>query len=397
MARAEVVWEDQLGVLRRAFAKIEDTSRSGACIRVSAAISVGAKLNIKWHQEQFSGVAKYCRRDGEEYVLGIQRETPENQARTMALLDHATSRLPMPSPAKAQDAPPRRENKLRELLKSRSKPGPKAASTVDPAVPAVAEPKVTEASVARSKRKPAGDPRDRHSQQTETTQDNDLPTQEPSQVQERTRILDRLLHLVPGRHKQDAHDGNSGNTHAQANSTGGKATPENQTKTNSRTLGLSSSQGSLLSSQDIFLAVGITSLRLGYSIITVSEMLESDHMQGMTNDVKRASVLMALEAAGISADEVLQDGAQRLDAIDAYEAGQRKHFEEFEARKSQENAQIQSEIESITTNFLDRIQHNLGEVALARDAFRNWQAIKQKEAQRISEAVEFFAKPPAVK
>ena len=76
MAMAEVVWEDQAGVLRCAFAKLEDTSRSGACIRVSSAISVGAKVDIKWHREQFSGVVKYCRRDGEEYVLGIQRETP---------------------------------------------------------------------------------------------------------------------------------------------------------------------------------------------------------------------------------------------------------------------------------------------------------------------------------
>src|ERR1700687_1990269 len=99
MAKAQVVWEDQPGVLRSALAMIEDTSRSGACIRVSAAISVGAKLNIKWHQEQFSGVAKYCRREGEDYVVGIHRETPENKARTMALVDQTTSGLPMPSPA----------------------------------------------------------------------------------------------------------------------------------------------------------------------------------------------------------------------------------------------------------------------------------------------------------
>jgi hypothetical protein len=101
MAKAQVVWEDQPGVWRRAFAVIEDTSRSGACIRVSDAISVGAKLNIKWHQEQFSGVVKYCRREGEEYVVGIHRETPENQARTLAVLDHTTIGLPMPSPIKS--------------------------------------------------------------------------------------------------------------------------------------------------------------------------------------------------------------------------------------------------------------------------------------------------------
>jgi hypothetical protein len=62
MAMAEVVWEDQPGNWRGAFAKIEDTSRSGACIRVGVPIDVGAKLRIKSHKEHFSAIAKYCRR-----------------------------------------------------------------------------------------------------------------------------------------------------------------------------------------------------------------------------------------------------------------------------------------------------------------------------------------------
>lgn len=136
-------------------------------------------------------------------------------------------------------------------------------------------------------------------------------------------------------------------------------------------------------------------MRPGYSSNKVSEMPDSNQMQGMTNDVNRASVLMAPEVADISADEVPLDGAQLLDAIDAFEVGQRKCFEEFEARKLQENAQIQSEIERISTNFLDCINQNLGDVPSLSDAFRNWLTIKQKEAQPISEAVAFFAKPLA--
>jgi hypothetical protein len=322
MAVAEVVWEDQSGDLRRAFAKIEDTSRSGACIRVSSAINVGAKLNIKWRQEQFSGAVKYCRQEGEDYVLGIQRETSENQARTMVLLNDATSGLPAPSSAKAQKAPPRPAKKVQKLPNSGTMPGPKAVSTVDSGLLAVTVSKMTEAS---------------------------------------------------------------------------KVTPENQAKANSRALGPPSSQGKLLSLQEIYLAVGIMSLRPGYSSNTVAEMLDSDHMRGMTNDVKRASVLMALETAGISPDEVLHDGAKRLDAIDAYEAGQRKCLEEFEAWKSQENAQIQLEIERMTAHCLERMKHNLGEVTLAKDAFLSWQATKQKESQRISEALAVFTKPPDIK
>ncbi len=398
MARAEVVWEDQPGAWRGALAQIEDTSRSGACIRVSVPISIGAMLKIKWQREEFSGVAKYCRRDGGDYVLGIQRETPENEARTTVLLHHATTSIPMPSSTNIQDAPPRQEKNVQELPKISPKPAPApiAAATVASPVAAEAVPKVANESEAANKCKPVGDPKPRHSQESDTYRRNELLAQEPSQGQERTIVLNKLLHLGPGRQQQNAHDGNSGNTKAQINSTDAKTTRENQTSANARTPGLPPHQGSLLPLQDIYLAVGIVSSRLGYNIETVSSMLDSDHMRGMTSDVKRASVLMALEAAGIPADELLQDGAKRLDALNAYEAGERKRFEEYEARKSQESAQIQSEIDRMTAHCLDRIKHNLGEVTLAKDAFLNWQTTKQKEAQRISDAVALFAKPPAV-
>ena len=138
------------------------------------------------------------------------------------------------------------------------------------------------------------------------------------------------------------------------------------------------------------------SSRLDDDIDTVPAMLESDQMRGMTNEVDRASVLMALEAAGIPVNELLQDGAKRLDALNAYVACERKRFEESEARKSRESAQIQLEIERVTAHCMDRIKHNLGEVTLAKDAFLNLQTTKLKEAQRISDVVAIFTKPPAV-
>jgi hypothetical protein len=121
-------------------------------------------------------------------------------------------------------------------------------------------------------------------------------------------------------------------------------------------------------------------------------MLDSEHLRGLSSEVKRASVLMALEAAGIPVDELLQDGAQRLDALNEYEAGERKHYDEYEAHKAQENAQIQAEIDRMTAHCLSRIQNNLGEVASAKEAFEEWQEKKQKEAQRIADAVSLFSK-----
>jgi len=398
MARAEVVWEDQPGAWRGALARMEDTSRSGACIRVSAPISVGTKLKIKWQREEFSGIAKYCRRDGGDYVLGIQRETSENEARTMVLLRDATTSLAMPSSINVQNAPARQETNVQVLPGTNPAPGSTPVTDKTVASPAAAEaaPKVANEGDASNKSTPVNNPSPRLSQESGSSRRNEPLAGEPSEVQERTTVFNKLLHLGPGRQQQNAHEGNSGNTKAQVHSTDAKTNRENQTSTNARSTGLPPHQGSLLSLQDIYLAVGIMSSRLGYNIDTVSAMLDSEHMRGMTSEVKKASVLMALEAAGIPINELLQDAAKRLDALNAYEVGERKRFEEYEARKSQESAQIQSEIERMTAHCLERIKHNLGEVTQAKDAFLNWQTTKQKEAQRISDAVALFAKPPAV-
>jgi PilZ domain len=76
IARAEVLWEDGTGVSRIARAMIEDTSPNGMCIRISKQIAVGSKIEIKSHRERALGVVKTCRKDGFEYVLGIEREAP---------------------------------------------------------------------------------------------------------------------------------------------------------------------------------------------------------------------------------------------------------------------------------------------------------------------------------
>jgi hypothetical protein len=398
MAVAEVVWEDQLGAWRGAVARIEDTSRSGACIRVSVPISVGAKLKIKWHREEFSGVAKYCRRDGGDYVLGIQRETSENEVPTAALLDHSTTSLSMPPSTNIQGAPAQQEKIVKELAKTIPEPrsAPIAAKTVAPPVAVETVPNVAYENETANKSTPAGDPGPKYAPESDTYRRKELQVQEASPGQERTIVLNKLLHFGSGRQQQNAPAGNTSNAKAQVKITDAKTPRENQTSTSARVTVHPPNQGSLLSLQDIYLAVGIMSSRLGYNIDTVSAMVESDHMRGMTNEVKRASVLMALEAAGIPVAELLQDGAKRLDALNAYETGERKRFEEYEARKSQESAQIQLEIERMTAHCMDRIKHNLGEVTLSRDAFLNWQTIKLKEAQRISDVVALFTKPPAV-
>ena len=103
-------------------------------------------------------------------------------------------------------------------------------------------------------------------------------------------------------------------------------------------------QVELLPMEDIFRAAGVMNPRRGYSVNKVAEMLNSEHIRGLSKEMKRVAVLMALDAADVPIDSVLQDAKARQDALDSYEAQQRKLVEAGWARKAEENIQIQAEL-----------------------------------------------------
>ena len=159
--------------------------------------------------------------------------------------------------------------------------------------------------------------------------------------------------------------------------------------------GLTGPQTDLLSYEDIYRAAGILTADSGYGIHKVVDMLNSDRIRNLSPEIKRASVLMALDAAGTSTDDLLRDATRRQQALSSYDAGQQKQLEEFEARKVQENAQIQAEMERVTAHYAERIQHNQDQIAREKETLRTWQVPKQFESQRIAEVIELCGKQPA--
>ena len=151
----------------------------------------------------------------------------------------------------------------------------------------------------------------------------------------------------------------------------------------------------LLSYEDIYHAAGIMSPRSGYGIQKVVDMLNSERIRDLAGEVKRASVLMALEAAGASVEELLQDANRRQQALNAYEAAQRRQVETFEARRAQENSELQSEMQRITAHYAERIEQNEEQVAQEKESLRNWQMAKQHEDQRIAEVLALCSKQPS--
>jgi hypothetical protein len=153
----------------------------------------------------------------------------------------------------------------------------------------------------------------------------------------------------------------------------------------------------LMSFDEIYKSACIKGPRLGYSIGKVIEMAHSEHIRALPAEAKRASLLMALEAAGVQVDEVLQDATLRQRAIDSYEGIQRKHLEEYEALKAQENCAIQAEMERVSAEYAARMSNNLDAVTREKDSFCKWQTKKKHEAERIAEAMALCATQRSVK
>jgi hypothetical protein len=155
----------------------------------------------------------------------------------------------------------------------------------------------------------------------------------------------------------------------------------------------------LAAMDDIYRAAGIMPPRKGYTVNKVVHMLNSGHMNGLSQEMKRVAVLMALDAAEVTVDEVLRDAKVRQDALDAYEASQRKLVEAEWARKAEEVLHIQAELETIKAHYMARISRNLEGVAREKATFNDWLSLKQKESQNMAEAIEMCLKstaaPPA--
>lgn len=141
---------------------------------------------------------------------------------------------------------------------------------------------------------------------------------------------------------------------------------------------------------EIYHAAEIPEAGHGYSILKVAGMLQSEHIRSLAPSVKRSSVLLALDAAGVKIQEVIEDAVRRDRALDTYERVQEKALLELETKKNQENRQIQAELDRMVAEHQARIQKNNDEVAKEKERFFGWRLKKQQEEQKIADAVSYF-------
>ena len=141
--------------------------------------------------------------------------------------------------------------------------------------------------------------------------------------------------------------------------------------------------------EQIYQGAAVKPAAIGYGILKVADMANSPHLGGMSPDARRAALMMALEAAGVEIEDLLQDAVVRQRALNDYEEAYSRKLKELEAKKAEDSSRFHTELERLTKELLSRIQTNTDEVAREQDSFQAWRKRKQQESQRISDAAAF--------
>ena len=138
---------------------------------------------------------------------------------------------------------------------------------------------------------------------------------------------------------------------------------------------------------EIYSAAEIHPPAHGYTIYKIADMLQSEHIRNLPAEVKRSSILLALDAAGVKLQEIIEDAVRRDRALDTFERVQQKSVDDLAARKTEENRKIQEEMDKMVADHRARMQANNDAIAKEKERFYSWRLQKQQEEQKIADTV----------
>ena len=142
--------------------------------------------------------------------------------------------------------------------------------------------------------------------------------------------------------------------------------------------------------EQIYQAAEIPTPVHGFTIFKIAEMLKSEHIRTLPVEIKRSSVLLALDAAGVQLRDVIEDAVRRDRALDTFETVQQRALDQLESKKAEENKKLQADADRVLNELRAKIQANNDEVAKERERMQTWRLQKQQEERRIADAVAPF-------
>jgi hypothetical protein len=151
-----------------------------------------------------------------------------------------------------------------------------------------------------------------------------------------------------------------------------------------------SAGASIPSFDDIYAAANIAAPAHGYSILKIAEMLQSEHIASLPPEVKKKSVLLALDAAGVKLDTIIEDAVRRDRALDTFERVQERSLQALERQAKADADQWQKEIDALIAERQAKITAAHDSVAREAAALHAWRERKAAEEARIADAVGHF-------
>jgi hypothetical protein len=130
----------------------------------------------------------------------------------------------------------------------------------------------------------------------------------------------------------------------------------------------------------------------GYGVDRVGEMLETKRFGSLDRETKRKAILAALDAAGVSVRDVVQDAIARDRALAAFESLKQREVEDLRGRTMGRVQTVQQELETVLRDSnaeLERLKRGTDE---AVRAFAQFQERKRSEEKRLREFVAHFVK-----
>jgi hypothetical protein len=122
-------------------------------------------------------------------------------------------------------------------------------------------------------------------------------------------------------------------------------------------------------------------------------MLRSEHIRTLPDDVKKKSIMVALDAAGVKVADIVEDAVRRDRALDTYERVLEKTLEETRAQKEREIKQLEDEVNQRVAEMRQRVAESRAEIDRDQAELDAWRARKRQEEERIAEAVGHFISP----
>jgi hypothetical protein len=144
---------------------------------------------------------------------------------------------------------------------------------------------------------------------------------------------------------------------------------------------------------EVYREAGVQIAAHGYGIDKVAEMLENKRLATLTREVRATAVLTALEAAGVTLADVIQDAVTRDRALDAFEAAKSQELNSLKTESQARIAAVQQEIESFLREKNAEIESLKKGADAASQAFSELTARKRREEERLRDVVTFFVEP----